>query len=61
DSMGVASEWLFTLGPPRSGGLFETTAIPEVRIQAEALAHHLVSTPYVPPELPIEHYLAAGI
>ena len=44
DSKGVVSDWLFTLGPPRTGGLFETTAVPEVRIQAEALAHRLVST-----------------
>lgn len=61
DSKGVVSDWLFTLGPPRTGGLFETTAVPEVRIQAEALAHRLVSTPYQAPEIPIEHYVAAGI
>jgi len=32
---------LFTLGPPRRGELFETTAVPEIRVQAEALARHL--------------------
>jgi uncharacterized NAD(P)/FAD-binding protein YdhS len=61
DSKGRPSDWLFTLGPPRSGGLFETTAVPEVRIQAEALAHYLVSTRYEAPVIPVEHYLAAGI
>jgi uncharacterized NAD(P)/FAD-binding protein YdhS len=32
---------LFTLGPPRLGDLWETTAIPEVRVQAIALASRL--------------------
>jgi uncharacterized NAD(P)/FAD-binding protein YdhS len=61
DSQGVPSDWLFTLGPPRVGGLFETTAVPELRIQAEALAHRLVSTPYEPPQTPLGYYMAAGI
>jgi uncharacterized NAD(P)/FAD-binding protein YdhS len=61
DSQGSASDWLFTLGPPRIGGLFETTAVPELRIQAEALANHLVSLPYQPIETPVDYYLAAGI
>jgi uncharacterized NAD(P)/FAD-binding protein YdhS len=38
DADGVASNVLFTLGPPRRGELFETTAVPEIRVQAEALA-----------------------
>jgi len=33
----------FTLGPPRRGELFETTAVPEIRVQAEALALHLAA------------------
>lgn len=33
---------LFTLGPPRRGELFETTAVPEIRVQAEELARYLV-------------------
>lgn len=33
---------LFTLGPPRRGDLFETTAVPEIRVQAAALAAHLL-------------------
>ena len=61
DSQGTPSDWLYTLGPPRVGGLFETTAVPELRIQAEALANHLVSAPYEPVETPVEYYMAAGI
>lgn len=38
DANGAASDVLFTLGPPRRGELFETTAVPEIRVQAEALA-----------------------
>ena len=61
ESGGSPSKWLFTLGPPRIGGLFETTAIPEIRKQAEALASYLFSIVYEPEELPVEYYLAAGI
>jgi uncharacterized NAD(P)/FAD-binding protein YdhS len=39
---GGVSSSLFTLGPPRRGELFETTAVPEIRAQAEALALHLI-------------------
>jgi hypothetical protein len=35
--------FLFTLGPPRGGTVLETTAIPEIRVQAEALATHLLN------------------
>jgi uncharacterized NAD(P)/FAD-binding protein YdhS len=41
DAAGVPSRTLFTLGPPRRGALFETTAVPEIRIQAEILASRL--------------------
>jgi uncharacterized NAD(P)/FAD-binding protein YdhS len=37
------SSVFFTLGPPRRGELFETTAVPEIRAQAEALALHLMA------------------
>ena len=36
------SRVLFTLGPPRRGQLFETTAVPEIRVQAEELAVYLL-------------------
>jgi uncharacterized NAD(P)/FAD-binding protein YdhS len=42
DAGKTPSSVFFTLGPPRRGGLFETTAVPEIREQAEALALHLV-------------------
>jgi uncharacterized NAD(P)/FAD-binding protein YdhS len=46
DSGGATCDWLLTLGPPRLGGLFETTAVPELRKQAEALALYLSAVPY---------------
>ncbi len=39
---GLASDRLFTLGPPLRGQLYETTAIPEIRDQAARLARRLV-------------------
>lgn len=39
---GDAVGWLFTLGAPLKGVLWETTAIPEIRVQAEELASRLV-------------------
>ena len=38
------SSVFFTLGPPRRGELFETTAVPEIRAQAEALANDLAES-----------------
>jgi uncharacterized NAD(P)/FAD-binding protein YdhS len=32
---------LFVVGPPRKGTLYETTAVPEIRGQAAALAQRL--------------------
>jgi uncharacterized NAD(P)/FAD-binding protein YdhS len=43
DIQGNISERLFTLGPPLKGNLWETTAVPEIRVQAESLACHLLS------------------
>jgi uncharacterized NAD(P)/FAD-binding protein YdhS len=34
---------LYTLGPPRKGQLWETTAVPEIRVQAQALARRLLN------------------
>ncbi|WP_241758724.1 FAD/NAD(P)-binding protein [Pyxidicoccus parkwayensis] len=42
DLSGRASGRLFTLGPPRRGELWETTAVPEIRSQARMLAEHLL-------------------
>jgi uncharacterized NAD(P)/FAD-binding protein YdhS len=43
DASGRPSPILFTLGPPRRGDLIETTAVPEIRAQAEALARRLLA------------------
>ena len=37
DAHGIVSKWLFTIGPPRRGVLWETTAIPEIQWQADQL------------------------
>jgi uncharacterized NAD(P)/FAD-binding protein YdhS len=42
----------FTLGPPRRGELFETTAVPEIRVQAEALAQYLMQGEPATSQLP---------
>jgi uncharacterized NAD(P)/FAD-binding protein YdhS len=43
NGQGQTSATLFAIGPLRRGELWETTAIPEIRSQAEALARRLVS------------------
>lgn len=42
DVNGRSSHALFTIGPPRKGCLWETTAVPEIRAQAAQLAEHLL-------------------
>jgi uncharacterized NAD(P)/FAD-binding protein YdhS len=41
DVNGRTVEWLFAVGPLRRGTLWESTAMPEIRAQAAALALHL--------------------
>jgi uncharacterized NAD(P)/FAD-binding protein YdhS len=43
DASGRPSRTLFTLGPTLRGQLYETTAVPEIRDQAAALATRLIS------------------
>ncbi|MFE9614300.1 FAD/NAD(P)-binding protein [Streptomyces sp. NPDC006012] len=43
DAGGDAGAPLFTLGAPRRGELWETTAIPEIRVQAAELARQLLA------------------
>ncbi|WP_369231715.1 FAD/NAD(P)-binding protein [Streptomyces sp. R21] len=43
DAEGRARLPLYTLGAPRRGELWETTAIPEIRVQAAALAQELLA------------------
>jgi uncharacterized NAD(P)/FAD-binding protein YdhS len=42
---GTPSRSLFTLGPPLKGMYWETTAVPEIRTQAQALATRIVHGP----------------
>ena len=42
DEQGRASQSLFAIGPVRKGGLWETTAVPELRQQASDLADQVV-------------------
>jgi uncharacterized NAD(P)/FAD-binding protein YdhS len=44
DTARNVSDVLFTLGPPLKGLLWETTAVPEIRLQAEQLAQRLLKT-----------------
>jgi uncharacterized NAD(P)/FAD-binding protein YdhS len=44
DAAGRPSSTIFTLGPPLRGHWYETTAIPEIRDQAAALARHLMAS-----------------
>lgn len=48
DALGRTARPLFTLGAPRRGELWETTAVPEIRVQAAALARELLA-PLAPP------------
>jgi uncharacterized NAD(P)/FAD-binding protein YdhS/glyoxylase-like metal-dependent hydrolase (beta-lactamase superfamily II) len=47
DADGNISNWLYTLGTARKGNLWETTAVPELRVQAQALALTLLRSPSV--------------
>ena len=60
-AQGRPSDWLMTLGPPRFGDLFETTAVPELRKQAEGLANYLLSISREPIDVMPELFMAAGI
>lgn len=44
DARGEPVPWLFTVGPPRKGVLYETSAIPEIRVQAAQVAAQLLMT-----------------
>ncbi len=44
DADGNVSEQLYTLGTPRKGDLWETTAVPEIRVQALALVQELLKS-----------------
>ncbi|MEH2072214.1 MAG: FAD/NAD(P)-binding protein [Nostoc sp.] len=44
DADGKASQMLYTLGTPRKGNLWETTAVGEIRVQAASLAQELLKS-----------------
>jgi uncharacterized NAD(P)/FAD-binding protein YdhS len=44
DASGVPSDFLYTVGPPRKGSLWETTAVPEIREEVLELVKHLLRT-----------------
>jgi uncharacterized NAD(P)/FAD-binding protein YdhS len=50
DSSGAPSDYLFTIGPPLRGVLWETTAVPEIREQASALAARLLARGHDEPQ-----------
>jgi uncharacterized NAD(P)/FAD-binding protein YdhS len=56
DRDGAVLPWLHAIGPMRIGGLLETTAVPEIREQAVALAktllgdHSIVMAKIHPPQ-----------
>jgi uncharacterized NAD(P)/FAD-binding protein YdhS len=41
DNAGIPSQTIFAMGPLRKGRLWETTAVPEIRVQAKTLAGRL--------------------
>jgi len=41
DYRGMPSHRLYAIGPVRKGCFWETTAVPEIRVQAATLAEHL--------------------
>lgn len=43
DADGAASDFLFTIGPVRKGSLWETIAVPELRVQVSELANTLLT------------------
>ncbi|GAA6621477.1 FAD/NAD(P)-binding protein [Scytonema sp. NUACC26] len=54
DADGKVSELLYTLGTPRKGNLWETTAVPEIRVQAVSLAQELLKSLNFQPYAAIE-------
>jgi len=43
NNCGIASDVLYTVGPLRKGNLWESIAVPEIRVQVAELAAHLVA------------------
>ncbi len=58
---GVASERLFAIGPLRFGSFFETTAIPEIRVQAQQLAREFMGRAGIEPACSFERQIFAPL
>lgn len=56
---GEPARWLYTLGSTRRGQLWETTAVPELRLQAQALSQTLLASLVLPLGLPLAIPLAS--
>ncbi|WP_416668941.1 FAD/NAD(P)-binding protein [Egbenema bharatensis] len=52
DAKGNESNWLYTIGTARKGTLWETTAVPELRIQAQELSQTLLQSVSIQEEIP---------
>ena len=48
NEQGRASDFLYAIGPPRKGALWETTAVPEIRVQIRELVHMLAASRALP-------------
>jgi uncharacterized NAD(P)/FAD-binding protein YdhS len=58
DRTGATHDRLLTIGPPRKGVLWETTAMPEIRVQAAEVAAAILATPMIPTDRKEFHDLA---
>jgi uncharacterized NAD(P)/FAD-binding protein YdhS len=58
---GEASDFLYTIGPSRKGSLWETTAVPEIRVQAAQLATLLLAAYEQPQPKAVQHEPAVGV
>jgi uncharacterized NAD(P)/FAD-binding protein YdhS len=61
DARGEASDFVYTLGPLRKGSLWETTAVPEIRVQASQLATLLLAACELERPKPVLHEPAEGL
>jgi uncharacterized NAD(P)/FAD-binding protein YdhS len=61
DARGEASDFVYTLGPLRKGSLWETTAVPEIRLQASQLATLLLAACEQERPRPVQHDPAPGL
>jgi uncharacterized NAD(P)/FAD-binding protein YdhS len=54
NSDGMPSDFLYTVGPSRKGLLWETTAVPEIRVQVANLSQHLLDGAKHGPEAAVD-------